>query len=185
MNATPNQSPPQPEDLPSLGRLTLAAVLAVLVLIVLVITVVLPAERGIDSTGIGEKLNLTRIGLLKTAMAESDAAISGRPAQQDELSITLKAGAGREIKMNMKKGYVAQYTWAATGGVVLHDTHADLYDNEDIYISYSQADSVASDSGVITALFSGNHGWYWQNNGQADVIITLNTSGEYVDISVK
>jgi hypothetical protein len=32
------------------------------------------------------------------------------------------------------------------------------------------------------AAFSGNHGWFWRNRGQADVTVLLRTGGTYQDI---
>jgi len=36
---------------------------------------------------------------------------------------------------------------------------------------------------VLEAAFTGNHGWFWRNRGQADVKVTLRTAGDYTDIS--
>ena len=50
---------PLPEELPGIGQLVFAAIAAVLIAILLIVTVILPAERGADPTGIGAKLGLT------------------------------------------------------------------------------------------------------------------------------
>ena len=36
--------------------------------------------------------------------------------------------------------------------------------------------------GVLEAAFDGNHGWFWRNRTDADVIVTLKTNGAYTDI---
>jgi hypothetical protein len=41
---------------------------------------------------------------------------------------------------------------------------------------------VAADEGALVAAFSGNHGWFWRNRGQADVTVLLRTGGTYQDI---
>jgi hypothetical protein len=41
---------------------------------------------------------------------------------------------------------------------------------------------VTSDEGVLEAAFTGHHGWYWRNRGQANVKVTLRTRGDYADI---
>lgn len=175
---------PEPHELPSMGQLRRSALGAVLVALLLAVTVVLPAERGIDPTGIGERLQLTRIGLLKTAMAAPDAPQQGRPEQQDRRLVTIAPGQAREIKMHMRKGFVARYDWQASQAV-LHDTHGDLPHDESVYITYSRADAVTADNGTIEAAFAGNHGWYWENNGSQAIVITLDTRGEYLDIVEK
>ena len=175
---------PEPHELPGLRQLQLASIAAIVVVALLLVTVILPAERGIDVTGIGSKLNLTRIGLLKTAMSAPEAPHSGRPQNSNEMSITIAAGQGMEIKMNMQKGFEATYSWQASGEL-FHDTHGDIYDNEDVFISYSSAESVSSDSGTIIAPFGGTHGWYWKNRGDEPVTVTVKTQGEYLEIFEK
>ncbi len=175
---------PEPHELPSLSQLVLASVAAVIVMAMLLVTVILPAERGIDPTGVGNKLNLTRMGLLKSAMAEPEPPHDGRPQRNDQMSITIPPGVGQEIKMNMKKGYEVSYNWHATAPI-FHDTHSDISGNEDVFITHSRAESVTTDSGSIIAPFAGGHGWYWKNRGEAAVTVTLKTQGEYIDIRAR
>jgi len=63
---------------------------------------------------------------------------------------------------------------------VNYDTHGDAVGRS---ISYVKGRSVASDEGELFAAFSGNHGWFWRNRGEADVTVVLRTSGAYSDIS--
>jgi hypothetical protein len=64
---------PADQDLPSLPRLRRATLLAVVVAAILVVTAVLPAEYGIDPTGLGRRLGLTQMGLLKQELAREAA----------------------------------------------------------------------------------------------------------------
>jgi hypothetical protein len=41
---------------------------------------------------------------------------------------------------------------------------------------------VASDEGELVAAFTGNHGWFWRNRGEAKVTVILRTRGDYSDI---
>ncbi len=173
---------PGPEELPSQHQLLLATAVAIVLIAFLLVIVVLPAERGIDPTGIGKRLHLTRMGQIKVAMAEEVAPVDGRPSRQDETIVTIPANQGMEIKLEMKKGFTVEYSWAVTDGTVAHDTHGDPYVNADIYISYSKADSIKSDSGRIEAVYSGYHGWYWKNNNADPVTINLKTHGEYFEL---
>ncbi|MGB0866145.1 MAG: hypothetical protein ACPGSC_06525 [Granulosicoccaceae bacterium] len=176
---------PQLEELPSLTKLWFSLGAAVLIGAVLATTVILPAEQGIDPTGIGKRLHLTRMGLLKVAMAEEEAPAEGRPSRQDQLRIDIPAGQGQEIKMEMQKGFSADYKWTVEGGAVYQDTHGDIYADESVYISYSVDKSKSADEGTIEAPFGGHHGWYWKNEGDRPVTITLNTTGEYLQIMAK
>ncbi len=98
---------------------------------------------------------------------------------RDELSFTLTPGQGTEIKMKMKEGEKALFAWTVQGGVVNFDTHGDALGKS---ISYEKGRAVASDEGELVAAFTGNHGWFWRNRGQADVTVTLKTGGAYSDI---
>ena len=56
------------------GRLLRSTLIALAVAALLLTTVVLPAEYGIDPTGVGRKLGLTRMGEIKTRLAKEAAA---------------------------------------------------------------------------------------------------------------
>jgi len=95
---------------------------------------------------------------------------------RDEMTFTLTPGQGIEIKMKMHDGEKATFAWNVQGGVVNFDTHGDAPGKS---ISYEKGRSVASDDGELVAAFTGNHGWFWRNRGQADVTVILKTAGEY------
>lgn len=98
---------------------------------------------------------------------------------RDEMTFTLTPGQGTEIKLKMKEGEKALYSWSVQGGLVNFDTHGDAVGRS---ISYEKGRAVASDQGELIAAFSGNHGWFWRNRGGADVTVVLRTGGAYSDI---
>ncbi len=100
-------------------------------------------------------------------------------AWRDEISFTLTPGQGSEIKLKMKEGEKARYSWTVQGGVVNFDAHGDAIGRS---ISYEKGRAMASDEGELVAAFTGNHGWFWRNRGEADVTVVLRTSGAYSDI---
>ncbi|RWO86025.1 transmembrane anchor protein [Mesorhizobium sp.] len=104
---------------------------------------------------------------------------AAQETRSDEMSITLTPGEGAEIKLIMMKGAQANYSWTANGGVVNFDTHGDGGGEN---ISYEKGRGVGEDEGVLEAAFDGNHGWFWRNRTDADVTVTLRTSGAYTDI---
>jgi hypothetical protein len=69
---------PRPDDLPSSRALLRSTLVALAAAALILVTIVLPAEYGIDPTGIGRPLGLTRMGEIKQALAreaaEADAA---------------------------------------------------------------------------------------------------------------
>jgi hypothetical protein len=103
-------------------------------------------------------------------------------AKSDEVSLTLKPGEGREIKLEMHKGSVVTYKWSASGPVN-HDTHGETYNAaQGDFHSYSKGRQVKGDKGELTALFDGTHGWFWRNRTSGNVTIVLNTTGDYLTV---
>jgi hypothetical protein len=175
-------------ELPSLSRLLRATALAFVVAAVLLILIVLPAEYGVDPTGIGRRLGLTRLAAADTH--EQPAAIPAgrlaaaieRPAsfRVDEVGLTLASGEGAEIKATMREGDRFVYSWSTHGGAVDFDMHGEpAVRKGDEYSSYSKKDGETGSHGSFEAPFDGTHGWFWQNLGADPVTITLKTSGFY------
>lgn len=73
-----NNDLPKRSDLPSSKQLLRSTLIAAVVACVLLATVVLPSEYGIDPTGIGRVLGLTKMGEIKTQLAQE--------AEQDRLA---------------------------------------------------------------------------------------------------
>jgi hypothetical protein len=101
------------------------------------------------------------------------------PEWKDEITFTLEPGQGIEIKLVMEEGAVSPFEWAVEGGEVNFDLHGDGSGNE---ISYEKGRAVAEAAGELTAAFTGNHGWFWRNRGDAPVSVTLRVMGAYSEI---
>jgi hypothetical protein len=69
--STPHLPPVEP---PSPRKLLRSTLIALAVALLLLVTAVLPAEYGIDPTGVGRVLGLTRMGEIKTRLAKEAAA---------------------------------------------------------------------------------------------------------------
>jgi hypothetical protein len=120
----------------------------------------------------------TIFGVLVGAAHAQEAPVVA-PVWTDEITFSLDPGQGTEIKLVMEEGAVAQYDWAVTGGAVNFDTHGDGGGNE---ISYEKGRAVAADAGDLTAAFTGNHGWFWRNRGDAPVSVKLRVAGAYTEV---
>jgi hypothetical protein len=197
-----NSDMPSRADQPSTRQLIRSTLIAAVSALVLLFTVVLPSEYGVDPSGIGRALGLTEMGEIKTRLAReaakdatatqaphsepaaakaaaSNAGASIGPAWRDEMTFTLTPGQGTEVKLKMMEGDKAQYAWSVQGGVVNFDTHGDGTGRS---VSYEKGRRVANDEGELIAAFTGNHGWYWRNRGEANVTVLLRTGGAYSDI---
>ncbi|NPD15140.1 transmembrane anchor protein [Xinfangfangia sp. D13-10-4-6] len=111
--------------------------------------------------------------------AHAQEAPAATPAWREEITFTLTPGQGIEIKLVMSEGAIAPFEWVVEGGAVNFDLHGDGSGNN---ISYEKGRAVAEDSGELTAAFTGNHGWFWRNRGDASVSVTLRVGGDYSEI---
>lgn len=201
-----NAETPPAHELPSTRALVRSTLIAAGVAAALLVTVVMPAEYGVDPTGVGRVLGLTQMGDIKMALAEEaaaadaaeaaaatvppDAAVGSTPGgvvpgdtaatNSHEMSITLAPGEGKEIKLAMRGGARVNFEWVVQGGVVNFDTHADRPGTP--YHGYEKGTAQPSDEGVLIAAFDGMHGWFWRNRGSDPVTLTLRVSGDYQDL---
>ena len=58
---------PEEENLPTKGQLAQASIVAVFVAVLVLFLAVLPAELGIDPTGVGRALGLTKLSAVASA----------------------------------------------------------------------------------------------------------------------
>jgi hypothetical protein len=207
-----NSDTPLQAELPSSKQLIKSTILAAIAAIVLLFTVVLPAEYGIDPTGIGKLLRLTEMGQVKQQLAEEAAADAAgvvatesvasealgidnvtEQAVDATLSDTAVAnGQWRdEIPFTLTPGEGIEIKMKMAAGdkteyswvVTGGDVNFDTHgDASGKAISYEKGRGVAADEGVLEAAFTGNHGWFWRNRGESDVQVVLRTRGDYSTI---
>jgi len=65
-----NTDLPAREELPSSGKLIRSTLIAAVVAVALLVTTILPAEYGVDPTGTGKVLGLTKMGEIKVSLAK-------------------------------------------------------------------------------------------------------------------
>ena len=91
-----NTAMPSLQDLPSTAKLLRSTVIAMLVALLLLVTVVMPAEYGIDPTGVGRLLGLQAMGEIKKSAAASEKAAASAtvstPAAAPTTATTAAAG---------------------------------------------------------------------------------------------
>ncbi len=104
---------------------------------------------------------------------------SPTPYRTDEMSITLAAGEGAEIKAQMAAGQRLVYSWTATGNGVDVDMHGEAIDKAGGDRSYQTGEFQTSGHGAFEAPMAGNHGWFWQNLNDDPVTVTVKTAGFY------
>lgn len=157
---------------------------------------VLPAEYGIDPTGAGRALGLTMlhgeaedvdvapppasagIAPIVVPAQTRDTIIRTTPYRSDTRILTLAPHAGVEIKAEMQTGDQFVFSWKATGPVKM-DMHGERSLTATDFSSYWKQKGLTGAQGSFMAPFPGIHGWYWHNQGEKPVTVTLVTSGFY------
>jgi hypothetical protein len=190
--------------LPSLSQLTKATGMSLIVAAAILLAAVLPAEFGIDPTGIGKVLGFTKMKPPVTEAASAIAPVapvvalpaatvaqtqpvtvtkSAVPFRSDEISLTLKPSEGTEVKATMQKGEQFVFSWEVEGGKVNFDMHGEPPNAGNNFTSYWKDKEQASAQGTFVAPFSGTHGWFWRNRGDKPVTVKVKVSGFYEKIS--
>ena len=169
---------------PSARKLLLSTVAAMGSAAVLLITVILPAEYGIDPSGVGRLLGLTRIGQIKALSGGTDPAtvMHAHPHKfrSARIEIRLLGREELEYKAVLAKGEPLLYAWSVQGGPVHFEFHGEpTVGPQDFYQSYQMADHSSGEQGSFVAPFTGQHGWYWRNESSEPATIVLETSGYY------
>ena len=172
-------------------RLAIAAGAALFVAGVILVIAVLPAEFGVDPTGIGRRLGLTAMSDIQKSLAAFEAnrgaATAGGPTvapqereyKQETIDLKLGPRESVEYKYRLDKGEALLYSWKATGPVNV-EFHAEPDGAPQGYAeTYEKKNAQRTASGTLTAPFSGIHGWYWENQTGGDVTVTLSAAGFY------
>ena len=191
--------------LPSVSQLFKATGIALVAAAAILITTVLPAEHGIDPTGIGKVLGLTALSASETEVASVDTSAAMQPGnvaaappaaqaaapivtssevpyRSDEITLTLQPNEGKEIKASMREGEQFVFSWKVDGGKVNFDMHGERVNAGSDFTSYWKDTQQSGAQGIFVAPFEGTHGWYWRNRGNQPVTVTVNVSGFYASL---
>lgn len=174
----------QSSVLPSKATLWKASFSAAILAAIVLLGAVLPAEYGIDPTGLGKMLGLNALAAPPKANIAMNIPTDGK-SRKDSVSLTIPAGGEMEYKLAMAQYAKLQYQWQAENGELAFDFHGEPQGDTTGYFE-SYALSVGKEiSGSLTAPFTGSHGWYWKNNSTTPVTVTLTMAGVYDIIGVK
>ena len=196
---------------PSTNTLLKATLVSIVAAAIVLIIVVLPAEYGIDPTGIGEATGLTQINNDAVVIIEITDIIGGNEVMreveipgfgeptplpnptvfQDQaevpetrtMEVMIPSDRETEVKLYLEEGKVAVYSWSVDQGDVYVDFHGhDPSFGPDFFVRYKEQQEGTGGSGSLTAPFSGEHGWYWLNYNEFDVVVTLTVTGYFEDV---
>lgn len=195
------RTPSETEPPRSPARATAIALVAAAAILV---TVVLPAEYGIDWTGIGKLTGLQAMGRDKAAAAreaQQPAAAapatapaspgaappqygteSARALRNDAVEVTLAPGAETEYKALLAEGDAMVFEWDAGGAQVRYDFHGEPTDGpKGMFLTFKKG-AASKAAGSLRAPFAGTHGWYWKNASSQPVTIKLRVTGFHSEL---
>lgn len=187
--------------------ITRQVIIALIVAGVLLVSAVLPAEYGIDPLGIGKVTGFSKLYVGEDTEA---AALSSAPHKQiklesvgsgpdvavppgasapapttplaerkDEVSVLVSAGKGLEYKVDMLKYGTLRYEWITDKGELFIDFHGEVKGAKNYFESYTVCYS-NNMGGTLLAPFEGPHGWYFKNNSEEDITVSLRLEGQYL-----
>ena len=104
------------------------------------------------------------------------------PQRVDTIEVVIPAEKGIEYKFKSLKYGSIKYDWATDKGIVYIDFHGEVKQEnppKDVfYESYTLAYS-NNMAGTLTAPFEGKHGWYFRNETNKDIVVTIRLNGQY------
>jgi len=101
--------------------------------------------------------------------------------QNNEATIVVKANKALEYKFKIDQYEKLEYEWKSDAPLH-YDFHGDPKAKENYPSGYFESYAIGNSNsakGKITTPYQGSHGWYWKNESEKDITITLATKGQY------
>ena len=147
---------------------------AFLVALLILVAIVLPVEYNLDPLGTGRLLGLVYMG-----EDQDDPVVRETAAyREDRVEFELTPFESVEYKYGLAKNQAFVFAWQATGEVV-SDLHSEPAIGPPGYAESFDQYRGTSASGTYIAPFTGLHGWFWENRGEANATVRLETAGYY------
>ncbi|ACA86945.1 hypothetical protein [Shewanella woodyi] len=193
----------------STATLVKASIAASMIAAVVLLIAILPAEYNIDPTGLGKSLGLTQLsqnGLLESEKVSGSSdpkatlpvsetgfqAVADAPSleqiaqrrqtpgvRSDLVNIDIPAGKGLEYKLLMDAHTHLEYEWSTDGEPLYFDFHGEPKGDKTGYFESFSITTSDKMKGSLTTPFAGSHGWYWKNQTDSVITVTLSTKGDY------
>ena len=167
-------------DPPSKAKLAWATLAALVVAGVVLVATVLPAEYDIDPLGIGEALGLRVLSVPGSGPipVRSDGVIAHRSSYRlDRRTFELEPGGFVEYKYRLEEGRSMVYSWTASHWV-RSEMHSEADGAEAGTAQFFEVEEqTLARHGSYVAPFPGIHGWYWLNETDDTVTVTLDAAG--------
>ena len=98
---------------------------------------------------------------------------------KDTIEVVIPAEGEIEYKLAAVKSAALNYAWKTDKGDLFFDFHGEPKGDTTGYFESYGKDTKAQSNGSITTPFEGTHGWYWRNDNDFPVTVTLKVKGDY------
>ncbi|MDP2412739.1 hypothetical protein [Daejeonella sp.] len=118
----------------------------------------------------------------RPAEANNPAPVQQFTLRNDSVQVTVPAGKGIEYKINMLKYGTMKYEWVTDTGTVYFDFHGEVKQGKEAKAVYFESYTIAYSNNMVGTFLSpyeGKHGWFFRNNSDKDIVVTLRLQGEY------
>ena len=132
-------------------------------------------------------LRITKLGsppeVVKPEEANNPPPATQFPVQTDTIEVIVPARKGIEYKFKALKHASIKYDWSSSNNSIVYiDFHGEVkQDNPPANVFYESYTLAYSNNmaGTFTAPFEGRHGWYFRNDTQQEITVTLHLNGQY------
>jgi hypothetical protein len=193
---TSSSGPAPPDN--SVKKLLITILLGGTAAILIAVLQILPAQYGIDLTGFGTYVGLTKIYTDKENMRQ----FRNTTDKEERITIQVSAGDELEYKLYLLEGDQIKYSWTvdtlksdgagltADGGAtdlgeIFFEFHGEPEDKHGIQFKSYTVGTSLQESSSFEAPFDGTHGWYWKNYNIYPITITLEVQGKFNLVGLK
>ena len=135
-----------------------------------------PLYNAVDPAGL--QPNYDRSGQSQPTMTGKNLRTHATVYKSETLEAIVNPRNEMEFMTMIDEGEVMLYTWEASEPLY-YDFHAHQHGgNPDVWTRYADGTSIR-DQGSIVAPYTGEHGWYWVNEGTQPITIKLTVTGYY------
>lgn len=102
--------------------------------------------------------------------------------REDTVEVIVPAGKGIEYKIYMLKYGKMKYEWTTSKGIVYFDFHGEVKQAKEVNDVYFESYTLAYSNnmvGTFYAPYEGKHGWFFRNNENAAITVTIKLKGQY------
>jgi hypothetical protein len=101
-----------------------------------------------------------------------------RPYSTESVQVILQPTQRTEIKAVMQEDQVLMYQWIASAPVYV-DFHGHDPDDDSYWYRYREQEQGMSSFGSLVAPVAGEHGWYYRNDSNSEIVIDLRVTGYF------